>query len=132
MKDTSKDILTHYVKIDENTELMVKIPAKMTAMEFKAITLKASKLFTASQADAGPLKKHTKYARIRWTTDMLLFVKKNYGKLTITDMVVRLNVEGMTASRVISAIAKMKSNGEINGGKKNAKKSNRKKSKAKR
>lgn len=132
MEYTGKDILTHYVKIDENTELMVKIPAKMTAMEFKAITLKASKLFTASQADAGPLKKHTKYTRIKWTTDMLSFVKKNYGKLTIADMVVKLNVEGMTVSKVTCVIAKMKTNGEINGGKKNAKKSNRKKSKAKR
>ena len=43
------EILTHYIKVDDYTELVLKIPKVLTAIELKALMVKANKIFNISE-----------------------------------------------------------------------------------
>ena len=77
----TKETVKHKVVIDKNLSVDMLIPVELTAIELKALMVKASKLFNLSDTSLGMTQTYTNNAYSRWTTEEEQIVKDNYKKL---------------------------------------------------
>lgn len=84
MEEQSVELVDHKVEIDKYTELTLKIPKVMTALELKALTVKANKIFNLSEV---PLVAKRSYRsdsdRVQFTgeLDKQIYKHREIGKL---------------------------------------------------
>jgi len=99
------ELIEHVIEVDKYTELTLKIPLRMTAMELKGLTMKANKIFNLSDcSDTNTMVKRT--YKTRATTPEALNQKQQIAKdhkagMLPKELALKYNMESKQISTMI-------------------------------